>query len=315
MNASSCVATGCTNQNNLLGRIMNCPSGPPTTFPPGWTVFETWTVQNCVGDPYQMIALPADACSGLWGGSTIKLECSTSKVYDCGTSIQTCAWCANKTAATNVCANGNPTTTFGMQSYRWRCSGVPTFASTTATSTTSSPTSSPSGGSSTTCFHESTRITYKEKNNQQLTLAQLQTFKDCRVPHVIRLSDGVQIETTCNTGNAPLRLTGDHLVFTARGLVAAASLVANRDILFADLDQKQECRVTRVTPEMTPQTYFGLNCLESQVLANGLKTSTFDHYHTIPAIWMSWLGSALGLERASRWGDTMATLAKKMKLL
>ena len=135
VNASSCFATGCTNQNNLLGRRMVCPAGPPTTFPPGWTVFESWTSLNCAGDPYQMVALPADACSGLWEGPTIKLECSTGLVYDCGTSIQTCAACASKTAAIGVCANGNPTTTFGMQSYRWRCSGVPTFAPTTASST------------------------------------------------------------------------------------------------------------------------------------------------------------------------------------
>ena len=63
------------------------------------------------------------------------------------------------------------------------------------------------------------------------------------------------------------------------------------------------------------QTYFGLNCLESIVLANGIKTSTFGRFHAVPATWMSWAGRALGADRASRYGDAIAEFLVKIKLL
>jgi hypothetical protein len=100
-----------------------------------------------------------------------------------------------------------------------------------------------------------------------------------------------------------LRLTGDHLVFTLAGLKAAAS-VAVGDTVFADLSETERCSVVHVASEdaQHKQTYFGLNCLESIVLADGIKTSTFGHYHWFPAAWMKYASKVLGVKRASkRW--------------
>ena len=149
------------------------------------------------------------------------------------------------------------------------------------------------------CFHESTLISYK---GQTFSLAHLSTISECRIPHIVRSKDGVIIETSCS--NDKLQLTGDHLVYTSTGLKAAAS-VAVDDLLFADLSETHSCKVISVTKVTTEQTYFGLNCLESTVLANGIKTSTFGRYHTIPATWMKIVGGVLGADRASRYGDAL----------
>lgn len=53
--------------------------------------------------------------------------------------------------------------------------------------------------------------------------------------------------------------------------------------------------------------FFGLNCLRSVVLAEGIKTSTFGSLHTIPSLWMSYVGHVFGVEKASRWGDAVAS--------
>jgi hypothetical protein len=55
--------------------------------------------------------------------------------------------------------------------------------------------------------------------------------------------------------------------------------------------------------------------LASEVLANGIKTSTFGNYHTIPAAWMKYASAIVGVERASRWGDSVVELLAKVKLL
>ena len=152
---------------------------------------------------------------------------------------------------------------------------------------------------STVCFHESTLISYK---GQTFSLAQLSTISECRIPHIVRSKDGVIIKTSCS--NEMLQLTSDHLVYTNTGLKPAAS-VAVDDVLFADLSETHSCKVISVTKVTTEQTYFGLNCLESIVLANGIKTSTFGRYHAIPATWMKVVGGVLGAERASRYGDAL----------
>lgn len=190
------------------------------------------------------------------------------------------------------------------------------YAANSAT-TSGSSTTAPSGGSS-TCFHESTVISYKD---QDWTLEQLFRVDDghskpCHVPHVVK-AVGVVVYATCSGERTErkLRLTFDHLVFTRSGLKQASDLIPNHDVLFADLGQTKECRVSKVVPEASEQTYFGLNCHESVVLANGIKTSTFGRYHTVPAAWMKWAGWLLGVDRASRWGDSIVEFLAKIKLV
>lgn len=189
-------------------------------------------------------------------------------------------------------------------------------------------------GDQITCFHASTRITYKSDDSKSYSLSELQSghVAECHVPHVVRSSSGVRIETRCDgdgrIGSASrsdtssdsssssnvLRLTGDHLVFTSRGLRSASTIVAG-DVLFSDHAETKKCHVIRVEKERSEQLYFGLNCHESDVLAEGLKTSTFGHYHTIPAAWMKYGSKLLGIERTSRWGDTLAQWLSAMNFL
>ena len=70
-----------------------------------------------------------------------------------------------------------------------------------------------------------------------------------------------------------------------------------------------------VTKEASPQRYFGLNCLKSQVLASGIKCSTFEKLHTLPAMWMQVMGRILGIKRASALGDRVAELVQRMNLI
>jgi len=172
----------------------------------------------------------------------------------------------------------------------------------TTTSTTTSPTAAPGG--TITCFHESTQFAYKRSANLY-SLTELPS--ECHVPHRVK-SNGVAIHTTCSV--TPLRLTRDHLVFTVNaGLVPAGQLCVGIAVLYAHLhDETQRCSITRIEAE-TDQWYFGLNCLESIVLASGVKVSTFGTYHALPATWMSWAGWLFGIENASQWGDALATVA------
>jgi hypothetical protein len=79
-------------------------------------------------------------------------------------------------------------------------------------------------------------------------------------------------------GATPLRLTSDHLVAVRRAasewaLTAAGSLIPG-DTLFSDLARSRTCRVLSVAAE-TAQSYLGLNCRDSLVLADGVLVSTF----------------------------------------
>jgi hypothetical protein len=172
------------------------------------------------------------------------------------------------------------------------------------------------GSSSTICFHESTIISYAGKT---FSLDQLNRKEElaCKVPHIVK-ARGIVIKTSCNKKDqevsAPLRLTEDHLVFSESGLKPASELTIG-DILFSDLAQEQPCRVVEVTKETEVQTYFGLNCLESIVLANGIKTSTYGKYHVIPSLWMKYASKLVGLDRASSFGDAVADALFKMNLI
>jgi GT2 family glycosyltransferase len=119
-----------------------------------------------------------------------------------------------------------------------------------------------------TCFHKDSTIAYK---GERLTLTQLRRHAECAIPHEV-VADGVRIETACDA-HAALRLTPDHLVFAAAGLVPAGAVRVG-DVVFGDEAQRVPCKVTRVTGEKQ-QTYFGLNCLHSVVLADGIKVCFF----------------------------------------
>jgi len=169
-------------------------------------------------------------------------------------------------------------------------------------------------GGGSVCFHKDTLITYK---TQQLKLKDLveRKHKECHIPHIVR-SRGVVISTSCS--KTPLRLTDSHLVVTRKHghkVMIAASEMRKGDIVFSNMQETQHCKVTQVHREEHVQEYFGLNCVESEVLANGVKTSTFGVYHRIPALWMKHMSKVLGIHTASKWGDHMATVAAKLRLL
>jgi hypothetical protein len=168
------------------------------------------------------------------------------------------------------------------------------------------------------CFHESTLITYRGTVRTLRDFTQGHDSEECHVPHIVRSSQGVRIEAHCAASrqNKVLRLTGDHLVFTLAGLKAAASVVVG-DTVFADLSETERCSVVHVASEDAhhEQTYFGLNCLESVVLADGIKTSTFGQYHWFPAAWMKYASKVLGVKRASSVGDSIVQWLNKMKFL
>jgi hypothetical protein len=157
-----------------------------------------------------------------------------------------------------------------------------------------------SGSDDDTCFHADTLITYKGK---QYTMKELQAGKEpeCTVPHTPR-SRGVVIETSCNK---TVRVTDTHLMATPAGFQLAYSLKAG-DKLFGDYDNKEVCVVESINKEKTTQTYFGLNCVHSEVLAAGVRASTFGDFHTLPSWYMYYVGGSVGVDRASAFGEYIA---------
>jgi hypothetical protein len=165
---------------------------------------------------------------------------------------------------------------------------------------------------SATCFHESTTIEYKGK---WYTLQQLSSGaeKECRVPHVVT-SDGYVITISCSKDTTSvishLRLTGDHLIKTFNGkyekYMSAENIPLGSVVVQSGSDSgTSQCKIVSKEKEFN-QKYFGLNCLESIVYADGIQTSTFGSYHHIPSAWMSLVGRAFGIDLASRWGDSIA---------
>lgn len=174
-------------------------------------------------------------------------------------------------------------------------------------------------GTSSVCFHENTTISY-DGSDYALEDFALNRVHDCVIPHQIQ-DAGVIVHAKCpERSNATagslkqLRLTSGHLIYTARGLVAAKDLTAS-DVLFADIQEQEPCSVVRVDREKEFQRYFGLNCLKSHVLANGLKASTFEKLHSIPSFWMAIMGRILGVQHASDVGDFIERLVSQMNLI
>jgi hypothetical protein len=157
------------------------------------------------------------------------------------------------------------------------------------------------------CFHESTVINYK---GQEFTLEDLLAgkVKECTVPHTPK-SKGVVIETSCKK---TVRVTDTHLMATTTGFQTAVSLKAG-DSLFGDFDGQELCTVVSVKKESSTQKYFGLNCVHSEVLASGLRASTFGDFHTLPSWYMYYAGQAVGADVASSMGDYIAEWYYQLK--
>jgi hypothetical protein len=150
------------------------------------------------------------------------------------------------------------------------------------------------------CFHVNSKINYK---GMEYTYEELKAGKEpeCTIPHSPS-SRGVMISTSCDK---TVRLTDTHLMATTKGFQLAYSLKPG-DILFGDYNDNQLCTVKSVEKEKTTQLYFGLNCVHSEVLASGLRASTFGDFHTLPSWYMTYVGGLLGTETASSLGEYVA---------
>jgi hypothetical protein len=149
------------------------------------------------------------------------------------------------------------------------------------------------------CFHVESKIDYK---GVEYTYEELKAGKEpeCTVPHS-PFSKGVVISTSCDK---TVRVTDTHLMATTKGFQLAYSLKAG-DTLFGDYG-KEMCTVKSVEKEKTTQQYFGLNCVHSEVLASGLRASTFGDFHTLPSWYMTYVGGLVGSETASHLGEYIA---------
>ena len=185
---------------------------------------------------------------------------------------------------------------------------VPTTTTKTTTktaTTSSSSTTTPAGsGTGNSCFHETTRISYNGEKAVHIALFDM--HRECAIPHKV-VGNGVKIETAIG---ATLRVTPDHLVFTPTGPVAAGTLRIGSVVETAD----STTRVTKIVQEHN-QVYYGLNCLHSVVIAEGIKASTFGNYHAVPAWWMKVTGRVLGIQTASNVGDVIASTLAKIGML
>lgn len=137
---------------------------------------------------------------------------------------------------------------------------------------------------------------------------------ECTVPHTIESTKGYQITAKCENSVKKLQVTGGHLIFTQRGLQAAAE-ITTKDTLFEEIDESKMCSIESIEKRDAPQKYFGLNCHNSNVIANGIKSSTFEKLHGLPSFWMSVLSKIVGVKRASSLGGSIEKVAQKMGLV
>jgi hypothetical protein len=150
------------------------------------------------------------------------------------------------------------------------------------------------------CFHEDTVVLYK---GTARTLADFLRGDEpeCVIPHVVD-AIGVHIETDCGS----VGVTPGHLILTPEGYESANSLEVG-DVILGEKED-QECKVTGITQHEDTKKYFGLNCLESEVVVDGMRASTFGNYHALPATFMYYAGNAFGISTASKVGDALASV-------
>lgn len=295
----------CQNLNNVAGQVIECPDD--YDVPQGWTEIEIWPSNTeCDGWPLSTLVIPDEECSGAFALSTFQLNCDDQTIqmcnsvrHDCHHTI--CPPVPGRSGGDCVEASAYLKER-GVQSYKWRCQSDTTTSTTTTEveETTAETTTLPNDNrkSSNQCFHSSTAITrYDGSIHGTQRLADFFNHEFCRIPHIVR-SDGLSISTSCGE---KLRVTPEHLVFTSRGLIEAADINLNDFLQSRD----QMCRVILIHVEKD-QEYFGLNCVNSVVYANGYKVSTFGHMHIIPAFYMNIVSLIFGVEKASRWGNMIA---------
>ena len=169
----------------------------------------------------------------------------------------------------------------------------------TRPNTTNAQVDSSSDDDDDVCFHVDSKIDYK---GVEYTYEELKAGKEpeCTVPHS-PFSKGVVITTSCDK---TVRVTDTHLMATTKGFQLAYSLKAG-DVLFGDYN-KDMCIVQSVEKEPITQQYFGLNCVHSEVLASGLRASTFGDFHTLPSWYMTYVGGLMGSDKASLFGKYIA---------
>jgi hypothetical protein len=160
------------------------------------------------------------------------------------------------------------------------------------------------------CFHISSVITYKGRAYSYDDLVN-GLESECTVPHS-PTSRGVVIETICVdenliVTNKTLRVTDTHLVATSRGFQVAYSFKTGDEVL-AGYTESHKCTVQSVHKEASTETYFGLNCVYSEVLADGIRVSTFGDFHTLPAWYMTYVGAVIGPGAASVIGEYASDL-------
>lgn len=159
------------------------------------------------------------------------------------------------------------------------------------------------------CFHEESLVSYKGRPAQPMTRFAQGAEAECVVPHTFQ-ADGVRVDTDCAA--TPLRLSKEHLVFAAAGLVQAHTLRAG-DKLWRDVAQTAQCSVLRVSAD-PGQRYMGLNCYESVVVADGVLVSTFESQHTVAALWMKYMPTLLGLRGASKVGEVLTNIFRALHI-
>jgi hypothetical protein len=150
------------------------------------------------------------------------------------------------------------------------------------------------------CFHEDSIIHYK---GTPRTLAEFLRGDEpeCVVPHVVD-SIGLDIATDCGT----IGVTRSHLLSTSAGYLPADSFKVG-DYILSEKDN-HECKVTGITQHKETKKYFGLNCLESEVVVDGMRASTFGNYHALPASFMYYAGNMFGISTASMVGEKLGNM-------
>jgi len=274
---TTCTPSGCVNNNNNL--LPNTPSSQVT----------------CGSDPFPFGQLPGDViynssdCTGVVVShiGTSKSLCQTSGGPGQSRFEDPCDPSGGQSFSTPNCTGqGQDLNIPGLPVIQTCIPGTPTGLSSKLVC-------------GAVCFHEDTAIIYQ---GNSYTMSDLKNSHLCAIPHIVK-SNGVKISSTCP---GHLRLTHNHLVYTHDGLVAAGTIKVG-DFLFSDMNEKVPCEVTKVEQEYA-QTYFGLNCEDSDVLASGYKTSTFGIFHAVPAMWMKYGSKVLGIHSASALGDSVASL-------
>jgi len=249
------------------------------------------TVDNLPGDPSDSIIVKSynkDGCNNadlqfstaLLSGTCLTIPAygstpASSKKQSCGSEIKLEEWNAGgcqgtPTSSTRVPFSGSVCSGFSGQSIYYACT-VPA------------------------CIHVDSELVYNGNKHSFTDLPE-----DCVVPHTVT-RDGVKVTTSCP---GSLRVTHEHLVMTPEGWKEAGSLKVG-DALYSKIGGEAKCIIQQIETEYKQQ-YSGLNCLESEVEANGHWISTFGNIHAVPAFWMKYGSKVLGVKLASSIGDSFA---------